>query len=335
MSPTFYRLTSIVLLLVNVCTVMIMLMTSTSSSIRIVVGRLGGSGSGGATATAATAGGGLLVEAFKSSSTTTTTTTTTISKGRTGPSFLGMVLADPTKRTTSHHSLSGYQPQQQPQQCPKNLEPLVICGPSGVGKGTIIELLMKQYSLDASGGNNDNNHNNNNSNNNNNNKESAFGFCVSHTTRQPRPGEIHGIHYYFTSIDEIQRDIQDGKFVEHAYVHGNYYGTSKRAIEDVQQQQKITILDIDMQGVMAVKESGITAKYIFITPPSLQELENRLRGRGTETEEAIQKRLTNAAKEIAYGHGIGHFDHVVVNDHIDQTVHEMKTILQGWYPQLI
>ena len=191
-----------------------------------------------------------------------------------------------------------------------NLDPLVVCGPSGVGKGTVIESLRKRF------------------------PPNVFGFSVSHTTRQPRPGEVHGQHYFFTSHEDIQRDIAQGLFVEHAEVHGNYYGTSKKAIEFLQGESKITILDIDVQGVKAVKESGIPAKYVFIAPPSMEELEGRLRGRGTETEEAIQKRLGNAASEIEYGTCEGNFDHVFVNQDVEQTVDEMVEVLTEWFPQL-
>lgn len=194
--------------------------------------------------------------------------------------------------------------------CEVNLDPLVICGPSGVGKGTVIESLRSRFPPEV------------------------FGFSVSHTTRQPRPGEAHGEHYHFTTQEDIQRDIEEGLFVEHALVHGNYYGTSKEAIEVLQRDDKITILDIDMQGVISVKESGIAAKYVFIAPPSMIELENRLRGRKTETEEAIQKRLGNAAKEIEYGEKDGNFDRLFVNNDVEQTVDEMVEVLTKWYPQL-
>jgi len=190
-----------------------------------------------------------------------------------------------------------------------NLDPLVVCGPSGVGKGTVIESLRKRFPTDV------------------------FGFSVSHTTRQPRPGETHGQHYYFTTLEKIQDDIEKGLFVEYAQVHGNYYGTSKEAIEVLQKQQKITILDIDVQGVMSVKESGIPAKYVFIAPPSMEELEARLRGRGTETEEAISKRLGNAQREIDYGTPLN-FDQLFVNRDVEKTVDEMVKVLLQWYPQL-
>lgn len=191
-----------------------------------------------------------------------------------------------------------------------NLDPLVVCGPSGVGKGTVIESLRKRFPPDV------------------------FGFSVSHTTRQPRPGEIDGQHYTFTTKEKIQTDIEQGLFVENALVHGNYYGTSKTAIQVLQEEGKITILDIDMQGVKSVKESGISARYVFIAPPSREELEDRLRGRGTETDEAIAKRLGNAAKEIEYGEEEGNFDRVFVNQDVEQTVDEMVEVLSEWFPQL-
>ena len=190
------------------------------------------------------------------------------------------------------------------------LEPLVVCGPSGVGKGTVIESLRKRFRPDI------------------------FGFSVSHTTRNPRPGEVHGEHYFFTTIDDIRADIDNGKFVEQAEVHGNYYGTSKQAIESLQSENKITILDIDFQGVKSVKESGIPCKYVFIAPPSMVELETRLRGRGTETEEAISKRLGNAVSEIEYGRTEGNFDRIFVNEDVETTVDEMVVVLSEWFPQL-
>lgn len=157
------------------------------------------------------------------------------------------------------------------------LRPVVFCGPSGVGKGTLIEMLQKRFPNDQ------------------------FGFSVSHTTRQPREGEKDGVHYNFTTVDQIKKDIEAGKFIEYAEVHGKYYGTSVAAVEDVQKAGKICILDIDVQGVQKVKKSSLNPIYIFISPPSREELEKRLRGRGTETEEQIKVRLANASKELDYG----------------------------------
>ncbi|KAL7525882.1 hypothetical protein ACHAXR_001200 [Thalassiosira sp. AJA248-18] len=187
--------------------------------------------------------------------------------------------------------------------------PVVFAGPSGVGKGTLIELLRKKY-------------------------PSQFGFSVSHTTRKPREGEQDGVHYNFSTVDAIKKEIDDGKFVEYANVHGNYYGTSVAAVESVQKQGKICILDIDVQGVRNVKKSTLDAIYIFIAPPSMKELEQRLRGRGTETEEAVVKRLKNAKDELDYGTA-ANFDRVFTNDDLDKTFEALVKQFEDWYPQLL
>ncbi|GJM95549.1 hypothetical protein PR202_ga12298 [Eleusine coracana subsp. coracana] len=152
-------------------------------------------------------------------------------------------------------------------------KPVVISGPSGVGKGTLIAKLMKDY-------------------------PSKFGFSVSHTTRSPREKEIDGIHYHFTERSKIEKDISEGKFLEFAHVHGNVYGTSIEAVESVTDEGKRCILDIDVQGARSVRASSLEAIFIFVCPPSFKELEKRLRARGTETEEQIQKRLRNARAEL-------------------------------------
>jgi len=188
-------------------------------------------------------------------------------------------------------------------------QPVVFAGPSGVGKGTLIELLRKKY-------------------------PTHFGFSVSHTTRNPREGEQDGVHYNFTTVETIKKEIDDGKFVEYADVHGNYYGTSVAAVESVQNQGKICILDIDVQGVRNVKKSSLDAIYIFIAPPSMEVLEKRLRGRGTEKEEAVVKRLANAQAELDYGMGDGNFDRVLTNDDLEKTCELLVEQFGEWYPQL-
>eukprot|EP01112_Ceratiomyxa_fruticulosa_P023497 TRINITY_DN89_c0_g2_i1.p1 TRINITY_DN89_c0_g2~~TRINITY_DN89_c0_g2_i1.p1 ORF type:complete len:195 (+),score=39.26 TRINITY_DN89_c0_g2_i1:72-656(+) len=182
------------------------------------------------------------------------------------------------------------------------LRPLVIAGPSGVGKGTLIKRLMDEF-------------------------PSSFGFSVSHTTRLPRPGEIDGVHYHFTTREVMEKAIANGEFIEFANVVGNFYGTSKKAVEVISQAQKMCILDIDVQGCESVKKTGMPAIFVFITPPSIAELEKRLRGRGTETEESIQKRLNTAARELLYLEKPGFFDHVIVNDVLDDAYSELKKVV--------
>lgn len=188
--------------------------------------------------------------------------------------------------------------------------PVVFCGPSGVGKGTLIEMLRKKY------------------------LEDKFGFSVSHTTRKPREGEVDGVHYNFTTVEQIKQDIDAGKFIEYAEVHGKYYGTSVQAVESVRTSGKICILDIDVQGVQNLKKSPLEPYYLFIAPPSMEVLEKRLRDRNTESEEDIEKRIGNAAGELEYGKAEGNFDKVLTNDGLDDAFAELLGIFQTWYPHL-
>ncbi|CAL4891963.1 unnamed protein product [Urochloa decumbens] len=181
-------------------------------------------------------------------------------------------------------------------------KPVVISGPSGVGKGTLIAKLMKDY-------------------------PSKFGFSVSHTTRSPREKEIDGVHYHFTERSKIDKDISEGKFLEFAHVHGNVYGTSIEAVESVTDEGKRCILDIDVQGARSVRASSLEAIFIFVCPPSFEELEKRLRARGTETEEQIQKRLRNARAELDQSNSPGLFDHLLVNDDLEACYENLKKLL--------
>ena len=162
-----------------------------------------------------------------------------------------------------------------------------------------------------------------------------FGFSVSHTTRNPREGEVNGVHYNFSTVDAMKEEIDDGKFIEYAEVHGNYYGTSVEAVRSVQSKGQVCILDIDCQGVRNVKASSLKPYYIFIAPPSMQDLENRLRGRGTEKEVDIVKRLANAQGEMDYGQEDGNFDKYLVNDDLKTSSEELCSIIQTWYPHLV
>jgi guanylate kinase len=219
----------------------------------------------------------------------------------------------------------------------------VISGPSGVGKGTLIDMLVKYYNKQnvvnsskdsdtGSGGGRMDNHSQDLD------LHYPLGFSVSHTTRNPRPGEINGIHYHFTTRDEMWKAIDNNEFIEYAQVHGNIYGTSYESVERVIQQGKICILDIDIQGAMKMKkESEMTIlppHYIFIAPPSMEVLETRLRDRGTETEDAMRIRLENAKEEVGYGLQPGNFDEVVVNDDLNESFMHLRMILEKWYPHL-
>ncbi|KAL0346250.1 UNVERIFIED_CONTAM: Guanylate kinase [Sesamum radiatum] len=181
-------------------------------------------------------------------------------------------------------------------------KPIVISGPSGVGKGTLISKLMEEF-------------------------PSMFGFSVSHTTRAPRKNEQNGVHYHFSERSVMEKDIKDGKFLEFAAVHGNLYGTSVEAVEVVTDRGKRCILDIDVQGARSVRASSLEAVFIFICPPSFEELEKRLRSRGTETEEQIQKRLRNAKAELEQGNSPGLFDHILVNDDLEKCYENLKKLL--------
>jgi len=175
----------------------------------------------------------------------------------------------------------------------------VLCGPSGSGKSTVLKKLLAEY-------------------------EDCFGFSVSHTTRSPRPGELDGKDYHFVARDDMTNLIEKDAFIEHATFSGNMYGTSKQAVQTVLQSGKICILDIDVQGVKSVKKTDLKPKYVFIKPPSLQVLEERLRGRGTESEESLNKRLSAAAQELEYGETEGNFDIIIVNDDVDAAYENLK-----------
>ena len=161
----------------------------------------------------------------------------------------------------------------------------------------------------------------------------TYNQLFKYLTILQREGEQDKVHYNFTTVDTIKKEIDEGKFIEYANVHGNYYGTSVAAVESVSSTGKICILDIDVQGVRNVKKSSLDAIYIFIAPPSMEELEKRLRGRGTETEEAVLKRIKNSKGELEYGTD-ENFDRVFTNDDLDKTFESIVSQFQEWYPQL-
>lgn len=180
--------------------------------------------------------------------------------------------------------------------------PVVLSGPSGAGKSTLLKKLMKEY-------------------------DSVFGFSVSHTTRNPRPGEKDGKDYHYVTRQEMQASIENGDFIESAEFSGNIYGTSKAAVQDVQAKNLICILDIDMQGVKNIKKTDLDPIYISIQPPSMAVLEKRLRDRKTESEESLQKRLKAARVEMKFSEEPGVFDAIVVNDELDDAYEQLKAAL--------
>lgn len=164
-----------------------------------------------------------------------------------------------------------------------------------------------------------------------------FGFTVSHTTRSPRPGEVDGIHYHFTTIDVMRQEIADNKFLEHAQVHGNLYGTSWNSMKHVQLNGKHCLLDIDVQGVRRLKSLSnptLRPRYVFIAPPSMDVLEKRLADRGTETQESLMQRTQNAREEVEYGLLPGNFDYIVVNDNLDDACLQFAKAVNDAYPDL-
>lgn len=180
---------------------------------------------------------------------------------------------------------------------------MIFCGPSGAGKSTLIDKLKADFPDD-------------------------FGFSVSDTTRNPRPGEVDGVHYNFRKLEDMRAAVERGEFLESAQVHGNLYGTSIAAVNRVRQSNKICILDIDVQGVRSCVRADIpTALKCFIAPPSVEDLERRLRARGTETEETLRTRVNNASKEMAAAATLP-FDVTVINDSVERAYKELKEIME-------
>ena len=177
---------------------------------------------------------------------------------------------------------------------------LVISGPSGTGKGTLIEKLMKE--------------------------DPSLVFSVSATTRAPRPGEIDGVHYHFVSNEKYDELVAEGAFVEYATVHGNRYGTLRSEVYARLERGENVVLDIDVQGALNVIASEKEKVSIFILPPSMKELRARLTGRGTETEEAVERRLANAVWEISQK---DHYEYKVINDNLEECARTLQAIIKA------
>jgi len=174
----------------------------------------------------------------------------------------------------------------------------VISGPSGVGKGTLVSMLRE--------------------------KHPEIKLSVSATTRNPRPGEINGTHYFFLTKEDFKNRIELGEFLEWAEFSGNLYGTNKNFVEKMLKDGQNIILEIEVQGALQVKNKLKDVILIFIEPPSFEELKERLIKRCTETEEEIQKRLAIVKKELEQKH---EFNYVMINDNLDTALQNLKTII--------
>ena len=177
---------------------------------------------------------------------------------------------------------------------------MVLSGFSGAGKGTLMKKLLETY---------DN-----------------YALSVSMTTRQPREGERDGIEYFFSTKEAFEQKIEEGGLIEYAQYCGNYYGTPKAYVEEQLANGKDVILEIEIQGALQIKEKFPEALLLFATPPSIEELEKRLRGRGTETEEVIRKRLLRAGEEAE---GMDAYDYLVINDDLERCVEEIHGIVKA------
>lgn len=177
---------------------------------------------------------------------------------------------------------------------------MVLSGPSGSGKGTIVKELLSRHE--------------------------EMRVSISMTTRQPRPGEEDGVHYYFVTRERFEQTIAEDGFLEYAEYNGNYYGTPIAPVQKMLDEGKNVILEIEVQGAEKVMEKRPDLVSIFIGIPSMEELERRLRGRGTETEEVIQKRMEAAHYELSRAH---RYQYLVLNDEVDAACDRIKTIIDA------
>jgi guanylate kinase len=177
---------------------------------------------------------------------------------------------------------------------------IVICAPSGTGKSTLINRLKTDHS--------------------------ELEWSVSCTTRPIRAGEVNGKDYHFISTEEFEKQMSAGEFIEWAKVHSNYYGTSKLFVSQGLKEGRKMLFDLDVQGADAMKKIyGAEAHVIFIEPPSVEELEKRLKLRGTDSEKVIHERIENAKRELARKHD---YDYLILNDNVDLAFKSLKNAVE-------
>ncbi len=182
----------------------------------------------------------------------------------------------------------------------------VVSGFSGAGKGTLMKALLKQY-------------------------QEQYALSISATTRKPREGEEHGREYFFLTVEEFQNMIAEDALIEHACYVGNYYGTPRSYVEEQMAAGRDVILEIEIQGALEVKKKFPDTLLLFVTPPSATVLEERLRGRGTETEEVIQERLKRASEEAMY---MEQYDYILINDTLETCVEQMHQLIQSQHEKV-
>lgn len=186
---------------------------------------------------------------------------------------------------------------------PGNL--FILSAPSGAGKSSLINALLKKDNQASA---------------------RAMQVSISHTTRDVRPGENNGEHYHFITVAEFKKQIENNAFYEYAEVFGNYYGTSEAAIDQQLAQGIDIFLDIDWQGAQQVRMKKPSVTTIFISPPSKEELESRLRGRGQDSEEVIARRMEQAQAECSH---YNEFDYIIVNDNFDQALLDLTIVVNN------
>mgnify|MGYP001261927817 CR=1 FL=1 len=177
----------------------------------------------------------------------------------------------------------------------------VLSGPSGVGKGTVRKAIMQENDLNLH-------------------------YSISVTTRKPREGEVDGVDYFFKTKQEFQNMIENNELLEWAEYVGNYYGTPIRYVQEMLEKGNDVLLEIEVQGALQVKKRFPQAVFIFLMPPSLDELRNRITNRGTEAQESINDRMTVAKKEIEQ---MIHYDYIVENDEVDLACERIKSIIRA------